>query len=146
MEAARNIYPEISHNLVYPVPEKTRTKGKQFSFRIFVFVLVFVGLAAFAHVYQQALVAQNGIEIARLKAEIKEEARISKDLETQKMLLKSPSRLARLARIDLGMIEPTEIKYIVLPAELVTASKAAHTPKDEKRVNTVLAKISLLAR
>ena len=146
MEAARNIYPEITDDFAYPVSEKTRTKRKQFSFRIFIFVLVFVGLAAFAHVYQQALVAQNGIEIARLKAEIKEEARISKDLETQKMLLKSPSRLGRLARIDLGMVEPTEIKYIVLPADLVTVSKAPHAPKGQKKVNTVLAKISLLAR
>ncbi len=150
MQAARqivpDIFPDISLEFARPkVKEKTRDK-KRFNFGNFIVVLGFLVLAAFTHVYQQALVSQNGIEIARLKADIKENARTSKDLKTQRMLLKSPSRLERIAKTELGMVKPDGVKYIILPAEIAAGKEPAKIGKAEKGTNAVLAKVSPLVR
>ncbi len=146
MQAARQIIPDISLEFARPKPKETTRDRKRFSFSNFMLVLSFLVLAAFTHVYQQALVSQNGIEIARLKAQIKEEARVGKDLKTQVMLLKSPSRLERIAKAELGMVKPDVVKYIVLPAEIAAGIKPVKLRKPEKGPNAVLAKINPLVR
>ncbi|HEB12753.1 MAG TPA: septum formation initiator family protein [Actinobacteria bacterium] len=146
MQAARQIIPDISLEFPRPKARQTTRDKKGFNFGNFMLVLGFLVLVAFTHVYQQALVSQNGIEIARLRDEIKEEARLGKDLKTQKMLLKSPSRLERLAKTELGMVKPDEVKYIILPAEIAAGIKPVKPGKTEKGPNAVLAKINPLVR
>jgi hypothetical protein len=121
MEAARHILPEIPE-IVLDFPSRRQSAAKpvarpSFAFRKFLTVLCVVGLAAFVNVYQKALIAQNGINISRLKYEIAEEERAGKTLKVQHMLLESPSRLERLAVNRLDMVKPENINYIVIPAE-----------------------------
>lgn len=145
MQAARQVYPDIA--LEWPHPRVKQPKGdvKQFEFTKFMFILVIIGLTAFTRVYQQALVAQNGIEIARLKSDIREETRVGKTLKIERMLLKSPARLERLAVTDLGMVKPTKVTYIILPAGMVAKSKIKRA-KSKKGLDAVLARISLMVR
>lgn len=146
MQAARQIYPDIA--LEWPHQRVKQPKGdvKQFEFTKFMFVLVIIGLTAFTRVYQQALVAQNGIEIARLKSEIREESRVGKTLKIERMLLKSPARLERMAMTDLGMVKPAKVTYITLPAEMVAKSKAEDEKSKKSGLDAVLARISLMVR
>lgn len=145
MQAAEK-QPEIS--LEFPSRTKARKKPKQvsasFEFANFIIILIFLGLAAFVHVYQQALVAQNGIDISRLKDEIFEETRKGKGLKVEKMLLQSPSRIGRLATDKLDMIEPEQVTYIVMPPQTVEAPEAKRLAKGGGS-RGVLARIGLIS-
>src|SRR3990172_1802280 len=142
MQAARQIYPDIA--LDWPVPKVKQPKDdvRQFEFAKFMFILAIIGAAAFTRVYQQALVAQNGIEIARIKSDIREESRIGKTLKIERILLKSSSRLERLATTKLGMVKPAKGTYIIIPAEMVAKSKVKSNKREKKGLDAVLARIS----
>lgn len=143
MEAARQLYPDLTLSLPRPRIGIKETDARRFRFNKFVWALGLIGAAAFIHVYQQALVAQNGIDIARVKSEIKEEARLGKTLKVQRMILKSPSRLERLATKNLGMVKPAKVNYIVIPAELPDAPMTRDKTK-KKGLGAVLARINFL--
>lgn len=145
MEAARQIYPEIAIGLPRPRIKPVRSQARAFEFNKFMYVLVFFGAMAFVHVYQQALVAQNGIEIARVKAEIKEGARTTRALKIQKMLLKSPSRIERIATVKLGMVKPAGVTYIVMPRVPAAKPKLTHK-RPVKGVGAALARVGFPVR
>ena len=122
MEAARHIIPEIPEIVLdFPGrrPARKTVVEKRFKFNAFIVVLLVLSAAGVARVCQNALIAQNGIDISRLEHEIKEEKRIGKGLNVERMLLQSPSRLERLATRRLDMVKPQKINYIVVPAEAV---------------------------
>jgi hypothetical protein len=144
MQAARQIYPDIAIEMSRPRAKKAAQNVRQFDFPKFMLILAVIGLSAFTRVYQQALVAQNGIEIERIKSDIREEARIGKTLKVQNMLLKSSSRLENLAYNKLDMVKPAKVTYIVLPAEI--AAKPKTIKKEGKRLGGVLARISFLVK
>jgi len=144
MQAARQIYPDISLEWARPRVNKPKSQAKQFEFSKFMFILVVIGCAAFTRVYQQALIAQNGIEIARIKNEIREETRIGKTLKIEKILLESPARLERLAVKDLGMVKPVTVTYITIPAKMVAKPNVGHVEDKKKGLDAVLARISFL--
>lgn len=124
MQAAREIYPEIALNWPRPDTKVFQGERSRFEFNKFLFVVLVFGVAAFVHVYQQALVAQNGIEIARLKSAIKEDTSVNQNLKIERMILKSPSRLERLATVKLGMVRPTKVTYIKIPSTGLAARSA----------------------
>ena len=144
MEAARQLYPDLSLSLPRPRIRTKDTDASGFRFNKFVCALCLIGAAAFIHVYQQALVAQNGIEIARVKSAIKEQARVGKTLKVQRMILKSPSRLERLATKELGMVKPAKVNYIVIPAKLPDGRAAAREQPKKKGLGAALARINFL--
>lgn len=121
MQVAREIYPEITFNWSRPKTKELGGERGRFDFNKFLCVVSIVGLAAFVHVYQQALVAQNGIDIARLKSAIKEDVSVNQNLKIERMLLKSPSRLEHLATAKFGMIRPAKVTYITMPSSEVAA-------------------------
>lgn len=145
MQTARQIYPDIAVEWPRPRVKQSKSAARQFEFSKFIMVLAVVGLAAFVRVYQQALVAQNGIEIARLERRISEESKAGKTLRVKKMLLGSPARLESLAKTELGMVKPAKVTYILLPAEI--AAKPQRTVKRRVQApNGVLARIALLVQ
>jgi len=146
MQTARQIYPDIAIEWPRPRIKPAGAAVRRFKFTKFMLVLAVVGLAAFARVYQQALVAQNGIEIARIRSRISEESRAGKALRVQKMLLKSPARLENLATVKFGMVKPAKVKYIILPAEIAAKPKVTKEKRKEKVFDGVLARISLLVK
>ena len=126
MEAARQIVPEIPEIVLdFPSrrPARKAVAKKRFKFNTFIMVLVILSIAGIARVCQNALIAQNGIEISRLQQDIKDDKRTGKGLKVERMLLQSPSRLERLATRRLGMVKPENINYIVVPAEAVGPPK-----------------------
>lgn len=119
MEATRHIIAEIPEIVLdFPGrrPAQKTVVGKRFKFRTFIIILLVLSTAGVARVCQNALIAQNGIDISRLEEEIMEEQRIGKGLKVERMLLQSPSRLERLATRRLDMVKPQNINYIVVPA------------------------------
>lgn len=146
MQAARQIYPDIAIEWSRPRPTKVESRSRQFDFAKFMFILAVIGLSAFVRVYQQALIAQNGIEIERIKSDIREESRAGKALRVQNMLLKSSSRLENLAFNKLGMVKPAKVNYIVLPAEIAAKPPVAKEKVRHRMFDGVLARISLLVK
>lgn len=146
MQAAREQYVDAPIGLSRKIRSQTKREERQFEFKSFMTVLIFLGLAALAHVFQQALVAQNGIDMSRLKLEIKEERRLGKGLAIQKILLESPSRIERLAAKDMGMVKPAKVTYIIIPAVSDTRAKVTGAKQKPVGLRAVLARASLWTR
>lgn len=109
--------------------------------KIFILLAVFA-LACFAHMSQRMLIAQNGIDIARLKTQIKTEERAGQILSARATLLKSPTRIERLAR-RLDMVKPDGVTFIEIPP-----APAGEAPSDEgpARQSTSLSRSAVLGR
>ena len=147
MEAARHItaeIPEIVLDFPSRGPAQEIVAEKRFKFSAFIIVLVVLSIAGVARVCQNALIAQNGIDISRLEQDIKEEQRIGKGLKVERMLLQSPSRLERLATRRLDMVKPEKINYIVVPAELPT--RRVERPRRSPGLLKIATKANLLVR
>ncbi len=119
MEAARQITPEFQE-LVLDFPAR-QAAPKPASRPRFVFNKIFIALAVFAlacfvHVSQRMLIAQNGIDIDRLKTQIKIEERAGQILSARATSLKSPARIEKLAR-RLDMVKPDGVTFIEVPSE-----------------------------
>ena len=120
MEAARQIIPEFQE-LVLDFPARQAAPKPavrpRFAFNKIFIALAIVALACFAHVSQRVLIAQNGIDIDRLKTQIKAEERAGQFLNARATSLKSPARIERLAQ-RLDMAKPDGVTFIEVPAEL----------------------------
>jgi cell division protein FtsL len=120
MEAARQIIPEFQELVLdFPArhPATRQVVRPRFAFNQLFIVLALFVLAGMAVVSQRILIAQNGIDIARLKSEIKKEQRLEQVLSAQATLLKSPARIEKLADKRLGMVKPERVTYIEVSAE-----------------------------
>ncbi len=150
MEAARQIFPEIPDIVLdFPArrPARLAVEKRQFKFNTFIMVLIVLSTAGVARVCQNALIAQNGIDIARLEHQIKEDKRTNKGLKVERMLLQSPGRLERLAVRRLDMVKPENVNLIVIPvASARTEKKVKERPARAGRFSNIVTKASLLVR
>jgi cell division protein FtsL len=144
MQTARELYRDLSFE---PAPVATaRNRSKRFRFADFLVVVLFLGAMGFIHVYQQALIAQNGIDIARLNHDIKDETKAGKHLKIQQTLLQSPERVERLAKKELGMTKPEKVNYIVLTAAELWPDRPASITGESQDKGGVLERVTLLVR
>jgi len=119
MEAARQIIPEFQELVLDFSARQAAPKPAarpRFAFNKIFIMLTIVALACFAHVSQRMLIAQNGIDIDRLKTQIKAEERTGQILSARATSLKSPARIERLAQ-RLEMVKPDGVTFIEVPAE-----------------------------
>jgi cell division protein FtsL len=144
MQTARQLKPDVSFERVPAKRPRPRSQG--FRFSNFLVVVLFLGAMGFIHVYQQALIAQNGIDISRLAQDIKDETKAGKHLKIQQMLLQSPERVERLAKSELGMKKPEELRYIVLTAAELGADRPAVSAGEPQDKGGVLQRVTLLVR
>ena len=118
MEAARQIFPEFQE-LVLDFPAR-RAASKpavrpRFAFNKIFIMLALLALACFAHMSLRMLIAQNGIDIDRLRTQIKAEERAGQMLSARATSMKSPARIERLA-LRLKMVKPDGVTFIEVPA------------------------------
>lgn len=121
MQAARQIFPEFQE-LVLDFPARQAVSKPaarpRFTFNKVFIALAIVAFACFAHMSQRMLIAQNGIDIDRLKSQIKAEERDAQILNAKATSLKSPGRIERLAgRLD--MVKPDGVTFIEVPSQPV---------------------------
>ena len=79
-------------------------------------ILLFLFAIALIRVSQQALVAENSMEISILKTSLRSQETANEKIRVENIVLQSPGRLEQLASA-MGMIRPESVTYLVLPAE-----------------------------
>lgn len=124
MQAARQLSAETyigGADILFPA---RRIKQGEFSFAKFFVSLVVIFSLLFIHVYQQALVAQNAVEMAELKEDIRQQKTTNEKLKVRDMVLQSPGRLEQIAAAN-GMIKPEKVNYIMLPVDYDKKEKSA---------------------
>jgi len=117
-------------------PKKTRARGgaagQSVLAELLPFVILavaFVGVGVF-HVTARVMVVEAGYRLSRLEGEHRALIRENDTLKLELATLKSPARLEKLARADLGMMPPP-------PGAVYSPSRIkARTPPRELMANT----------
>lgn len=136
MQAARNVAerPSIRAFWVIESPgTKRRTKPK---FSLFFMIVLLAAGVVIINLTQRALIAQNALQIERLKGRLKEVTYQNEKLIMETASLKSPERIEKIAREELGMIPPNRLGFIQMPQGLeepIKASKTAATLRQSLR-------------
>ncbi|MDQ3263919.1 MAG: cell division protein FtsL [Myxococcota bacterium] len=94
-----------------------------------VLAVAFVGVGVF-HVTARVMVVEAGYRLSRLETENREMIRENDTLKLELATLKSPARMEKLAREQLGMTPPP-------PGAVLSPSRVkARTPRPELMANT----------
>ncbi len=127
METAREIkiYENINVRKIFTT-NKRRTK--RFNFTNYVVILTFFFAISFFQVCQQALIAEDAVQISNLKSDIRLQKNMNEKKRIEGEVLKSPGRIEQLA-MEQGMIKPVDVEFLVLESEI--ANKVKET--DEKK-------------
>ncbi len=127
METAREIkiYENIDVRKIFSTNKK---RTRSFNFTNYMAILVLFFDVAFFQVYQQALVAEEAVAISNLKSSLRSQRNANEKMKIENEVLRSPGRIEQLA-MELGMIKPEAVEYILLESEKV---KRIDEPDEKK--------------
>lgn len=83
-------------------------------FGIFMVLTVFMGVMLLVNSAQKALLAQNAVELNRLKLKYEAAKEENEWLKAQQAGLVDPQRIEKLAVDKLKMVKPTQITYVTV--------------------------------
>jgi len=117
METAREI--QIYENIhIRNIFSTNKRKTRSFNFTNYLALLILFFAISFFQVCQQALVAQEAVNISNLKSELRSRENLNEKMRIESEVLKSPGRIERLA-MEQGMVKPKVVEYIILESEKV---------------------------
>ncbi len=108
--------PSIRAFWVIETPKAKRRSKPKFSL-FFMIVLLAAGVVI-VNLTQRALIAQNALQIERLKGKLKEVTYQNEKLIIETASLRSPERIEKIAREELGMSPPIQLGFIQMPEGL----------------------------
>lgn len=95
-----------------PQPRRAST------FSLFLSVVFLITFLASVNVTFQGLIAQDSLHLAKIEELLQSEKEKNERLKVEILKLKSPQYLEEVARVELGMVEPEKVRYIILPSDL----------------------------
>lgn len=96
-------------------------------------VTICVATVVFGVLLEQVILAQSAFKLAKVRESVLHEQGRHEELLLQAARLESPSRIERYARVDLGMVDPSSVEYIVAdvirpPSQLASSSRTRPLP------------------
>ncbi len=79
----------------------------------------------FGILLEQVVLAQSAFKLTEIKRDIAEEQALQEELRLEAARLASPARIERLARTELGMVDPIDVGYIVVDIPTKARSRPA---------------------
>ncbi len=96
-------------------------------------VTICVAAVVFGVLLEQVILAQSAFKLERVRESTAREQARHEELLLESARLESPARIERYARIDLGMVDPSSVEYIVAdvirpPSQLASSSRSRPLP------------------
>lgn len=114
-------------------------------FRVAAACLLVLATAGILRVSLAASAAEASIDAWNLKAQVKAERLVSRTLESDRSALAAPSRIEAVASQTLNMAKPTQVSYLQLPTQPVTAEATVPGKDDAPSGGRLLATLVDLA-
>lgn len=105
-----------------------------FSFGTFLSIVLLLAVVIMFNLSQRALIAQETLQVEKLKTALEREEVIYEKLLLQTKNLRSPQRVETVATQKLAMIKPTQIRYIYLPGNLsISGNETVRKTSDKSK-------------
>ncbi len=90
-----------------------------YPFRLYIILLLLIGLALFLKVFLMIAITRDTMRVEKSNQNIEKLEMSNAKLRLDIARLKAPGRIQKLAAKRLNMVNPTQVKYIYLPEEII---------------------------